>query len=853
MNSNNTRFMSKRVGALVVACALLSPAAQADGLLLHGDENTRVTITEDRVVYTFLRNTKVTVVGSGTAEVLIVGGGGGSSSSWWSQCVGGGGGGGVYHNTSFDLASGEYDVVVGAGGAAVGEASDASQPESNDGGDSSAFGITVKGGGGGGKTNGGKGKSGGCGGGSSHVWVDGGVDGPVLEGGASVYVDSDDPHYHGFGGGSATVSWKSPGGGGAGGPGGNSHNTQDGQGGIGYLCTITGKEVYYGTGGNGSDTKTLPCPGGALTDAPGVDGLGGGAGGASYSHAGQNGGSGVVIVSVPKPAEVPADSDDFLLEGGDETVYLQDGTAQVFRNDGTLTVTGYGYVEVLIVGGGGGGGCPMYGLAGGGGGGGAVYHMTGFPVVPGTYPIVIGDGGEEIPAESGPLSGNDGGDSVAFGITATGGGGGAGCNGANPRAGGCGGGATVGWGATDVRSGGKTVYLASDFGYHGFAGGSSCNHERSAGGGGAGGPATDATASVKGRGGDGYVCSITGHVVFYGAGGSGGNGAPESLGGVAMGKAGMGGLGGGGGGGDIATQQNEKGGIGPAGGKGVVIVKYRRTAGLAKVVKAEDVSGGDLYRHRKGTAVRTFTQDGTLHVAQRMLVDILLVGGGGGGGGRYDGQLGGGGGAGGVVTGTVVLAAGDYSIKVGAGGVHGEYSHSSQQQGANGGDTQAFGYLAYGGGGGAGALGFGVPGNGASGGGGAVNCWSDAPKPVSPGKALYANYGVCGHDGGQCYVDGIQTASKRSGGGGGAGGPGGDATAAAPGAGGAGLAVEMFPGELVTYAAGGKAVAEPVADTGTHPAPANTGNGGDSFEDGGSGVVVIRYQIERGGMSVILK
>ena len=63
----------------------------------------------------------------------------------------------------------------------------------------------------------------------------------------------------------------------------------------------------------------------------------------------------------------------------------------------------------------------------------------------------------------------------------------------------------------------------------------------------------------------------------------------------------------------------------------------------------------------------------------------------------------------------------------------------------------------------------------------------------------------------------------------------------------------MFPGEPVTYAAGGKAVAEPVSDTGTHPAAANTGNGGDSFEDGGSGVVVIRYQIEREGMSVILK
>ena len=850
---------SKRTGSRMLCsvicaalCALFAPAAYSDGLLLRGDADTRVTMLEDRVVYTFLRNTKVKVVGSGTAEVLIVGGGGGSASSWWNQYLGGGGGGGVYHNTSFDLASGEYDVVVGAGGAAVGMASNAAQPESNNGGDSSAFGITVKGGGGGGRTNGGKGKSGGCGGGSSHAWVDGGVDGPVLEGGTSVYADSEDPHYHGFGGGSATVSWKSPGGGGAGGPGGDSHNALDGRGGIGYLCTITGREVYYGTGGNGSDTKTLPCPGGAFPGAPGVDGLGGGAGGAYGSFEGTAGGSGVVIVSVPRPAEALADSEDFLLEGGDETVYLKDGTAQVFRNDGTLTVTGSGSVELLIVGGGGSGGCPEYGLAGGGGGGGAVYHVTGLPVEPGTYPIVVGAGGAEIPAESGPASGNNGGDSSAFGIVAKGGGGGAGSNGAKPRDGGCGGGATVLWGSTDVRSGGKTVYATTDYGYHGFGGGSSCQHAHSGGGGGAGGPAADATESVKGRGGDGYACAITGHTMFYGAGGAGGRSAPESLGGAAMGQAGTDGLGAGGGAGDIATQ-GDNGGVGPAGGKGVVIVKYRRTAGLAKVVKAEEVTGGDRYCHGNGTAVRTFTQDGTLHVARRMFVDILLVGGGGGGGGRYDTQLGGGGGAGGVVTGTVVLAAGDYPIKVGAGGVHGAFAHASDLQGANGGDTRAFGYLAYGGGGGAGALGFGVPGNGASGGGGAVNTWSDDPKPVSPGKALYADYDVIGHDGGQCYVNGIQTASRRSGGGGGAGGPGGDATAGNPGAGGLGLSVEMFPGEPVTYAAGGKAVAEALPDSGTHPAPDNTGNGGDAFEDGGSGVVVIRYQIERNGTTVFVR
>lgn len=692
-----------RLSGLAALCALSASVALSDGLTLVGDANTRVTITRDRMVYTFLQDTRVKVSGSGPAEVLIVGGGGGAANSCYTEATGGGGGGGVFHDTAFELSAGEFDVVVGAGGAGIGEDGVSVDFPGNNGGDSSAFGIVVKGGGGGGRTNGFKGADGGCGGGSSHKWVDGGVDGEVLAGGASVYAESADERYHGFPGGSSTVSYTAPGGGGAGGAGGNAAVSADGIGGIGYLCSITGKDVYYGTGGNGSNARDLPCVGGALRDQPGADGLGGGAGGAYGNKSGRPGGRGVVIVSVPRSADVPPDSADFALDGGDEKLYLTDGTAHVFRNDGTLTVTGFGFVELLVVGGGGGGGCPMYGLAGGGGGGGAVYHMTGFPVRAGTYPIVVGVGGAEIPAGNYTAPGNNGGDSSAFGVVAKGGGGGAGANGESPKAGGSGGGATVKWSVTDITLGGNTTCSDGDFGYHGFAGGSTCNHVNSAGGGGAGGPAAAASETEKGCGGNGYACSIAGRPAYYGAGGAGGNDAPASLGGAAYGVAGEDGLGAGGGAG-IAIQA-DAGGVGPAGGKGIVIVKYRKLDGVAEVVPAADVSGGDVYRHRQGKAVRLFTQDGTLHVEQRMIVDFLLAGGGGGGGGRYKEQVGGGGGAGGVVTGRVVLAAGDYAVKIGGGGARGgdfDVTGVYDLKGANGGDTMAFGLTAYGGGGGAG-------------------------------------------------------------------------------------------------------------------------------------------------------
>ena len=50
------------------------------------------------------------------------------------------------------------------------------------------------------------------------------------------------------------------------------------------------------------------------------------------------------------------DSHDFALSGGDELIKLSEDNVLVFKQNGTLKVTGSGYVEILAVGGGGGGG-----------------------------------------------------------------------------------------------------------------------------------------------------------------------------------------------------------------------------------------------------------------------------------------------------------------------------------------------------------------------------------------------------------------------------------------------------------------------------------------------------------------
>ena len=116
-----------------------------------------------------------------------------------------------------------------------------------------------------------------------------------------------------------------------------------------------------GKGGGGS----VHTSGDDILKRQGTDGLGGGGAG------GYRGGSGIAIISFVD--DDTADyTDDFAITG-DGMLFGSSGESyygRLYRQDGTLTVTGAGSVDILLVGGGGGGGAcdATYGGAGGGAG-----------------------------------------------------------------------------------------------------------------------------------------------------------------------------------------------------------------------------------------------------------------------------------------------------------------------------------------------------------------------------------------------------------------------------------------------------------------------------------------------------
>ena len=117
-------------------------------------------------LFTFTSSGTASVSGSGDIDVLVVGGGGaGGLPSGNSNFGGGGGAGGLVWVTGYNVSSGNYNVVVGNGGAKDNSTNGA---RGNSGQDSTAFGLTAKGGGGGGSqagtSTGGTGGSGGGGG-----------------------------------------------------------------------------------------------------------------------------------------------------------------------------------------------------------------------------------------------------------------------------------------------------------------------------------------------------------------------------------------------------------------------------------------------------------------------------------------------------------------------------------------------------------------------------------------------------------------------------------------------------------------------------------------------------------------
>jgi hypothetical protein len=265
-------------------------------------------------VHTFKANETIRVVGGGNIRIVLAGGGGagGGGTNHPHGAAGGGGGAGEFIDTNILVNPGEYNIIIGAGGVGV------FASPGNNGGNTSAFGITAIGGGGGG-ANGSAGKTGACGGGGSAYSAN-------TSGGGGGGTK-------GFNGGSGTVDNSTHnGGGGGGGMGGIGGVRTNGCGvaspaGAGVTTNITGSTISLcGGGGGGSeescgemsasagggqgshgynDPSPVSCIGvgpqvncsRATIGTPNTGGGGGGVGSGGYASTfGKNGGSGIVIV-----------------------------------------------------------------------------------------------------------------------------------------------------------------------------------------------------------------------------------------------------------------------------------------------------------------------------------------------------------------------------------------------------------------------------------------------------------------------------------------------------------------------------------------------------------------------------
>lgn len=177
------------------------------------------------------------------------------------------------------------------------------------------------------------------------------------------------------------------------------------------------------------------------------------------------------------------------------------------NSDNFIVNSGELNIEVLVVAGGGGAGDGDY--SGGGGGGGVIYD-TAFPVQGGTYPVTVGNGGQN--PNSGPVSaGASGGDSyfgppsAPQGLTGKGGGGGGCHNGVAATPGGSGGGdgsSPGGYGNATQPSVTKPG-TATNYGYRG------------------GGPAAPGAVSAAGGGGSGAIGAVNPGPSIGGLGGNG--------------------------------------------------------------------------------------------------------------------------------------------------------------------------------------------------------------------------------------------------------------------------------------------------------------------------------------------
>lgn len=260
-------------------------------------------------------------------------------------------------------------------------------------------------------------------------------------------------------------------------------------------------------------------------------------------------------------------------------------------------------------------------------------------------------------------------------------------------------------------------------------------------------------------------------------------------------------------------------------------------------VESTVVSGGLTFR------VHTFNSSANFTVQSgSATVEYLIVAGGGGGGCN----AGAGGGAGGMLTGTVQVSPQTYTVIVGGGGAGGTTSNVETLADA-GTNSSAFGQTAIGGGGGTNSGGPG--GNGGSGGG--AGDYGSGNRIGGSGTAGQGNKGGDGT---------IPGGATRTGAGGGGRGAAGQNSVSSSQAGNGGAGAEWPSGSGTFYAGGGGGAPHSGTrgtggiggggngDTGGSrdggPGQTNRGGGGGAGSGGGfngyaggSGVVIIRYQI----------
>lgn len=262
------------------------------------------------------------------------------------------------------------------------------------------------------------------------------------------------------------------------------------------------------------------------------------------------------------------------------------GILEIWNGVQWQNITGNYAVDYVVVAGGGGGGFESFQGSGGGGAGGYVANSTTVTVGTG-YSITIGSGGSVN---------NKGANSVAFSLTAIGGGSGAGNSNTGIINGGSGGGRCT----RDNPA--ENFGPGSGTSGQGFAGSSGISGYIGAGGGGA----SEIGQGING--GNGVASTINGASTYYAGGGGGGN--------RQVGNGGTGGLGGGGSNNTAGTANTGGGGAGggsdpgaftgTAGGSGVVILRYASASqrGTGGTVTSYSDAGITYFVH-------TFTTSGT--------------------------------------------------------------------------------------------------------------------------------------------------------------------------------------------------------------------------------------------------